>query len=407
MPAAVQPQDDRNALIDALRAIALYGVISFNIVGMVGALVGGSVIARANGADMAFLAFDLILIQGKARAAFALLFGVGFGTLAARAAANGQPIWPLHSRRMLVLLAIGLANLAFLFFGDILILYALLGLALPLFRNLGNRALVATGLALLIVPPLVIGLVEAVTGAPLPNIAGLSPAAVDALMPATAPIYQGNDYAAFIRANLAYYVDHYRVETGYALMYDLSVFGLFLIGVWAARNRVLTDVAAWRPFLIRTAAIAIPLGLVLSIVHASRRLGIEADGAAYGLVTAAYAGLALMSFGYVALFSLWLAGSGQRVARALAPTGRMALTGYLASNAIGAATWYGWGLGLMGQWNGMAMNLFALAIFLGLCLFSTFWLRAFRHGPVEWLWRSLAYGAVQPMRRRAMPDLHS
>lgn len=399
MPAAVQPQDDRNALIDALRAIALYGVISFNIVGMVAGLVGGTIIAHASDADMGFLAFDLILIQGKARAAFALLFGVGFGTLAARAAAKGQPIWPLHSRRMLVLLAIGLCNLAFLFFGDILILYALLGLALPLFRGLGNRALIGTGLALLIVPPLAIGAIEAFTGVPLPNLAGLSPAAVEALMPASAPIYQGSDYAAFIRANFAYYLDHYRAETAYVLMYDLSVFGLFLIGLWAARNRVLTDVAAWRPFLIRTAAIALPLGLVLSVVHASRRLGIEADGAAYGLVTAAYAGLALMSFGYVALFALWLSGSGWRVARWLAPMGRMALTGYLASNAIGAVTWYGWGFGLMGRWNGTAMNLFALAIFIALCLFSAGWLRAFRYGPVEWLWRSLAYGAPQPMRR--------
>jgi uncharacterized protein len=84
--------------------------------------------------------------------------------------------------------------------------------------------------------------------------------------------------------------------------------------------------------------------------------------------------------------------------------GRKALTGYLASNLIGGAVWYGWGLGLMGVWNGAAMNLFALALFAGLCLFSAAWMRLFRFGPAEWVWRSLTYGSLQPLlRRRARP----
>ena len=66
---------------------------------------------------------------------------------------------------------------------------------------------------------------------------------------------------------------------------------------------------------------------------------------------------------------------------------------------IGAVVWYGWGLGLMGTLNVAAINGVGIAIFVGLCLFSALWLSVFRFGPVEWLWRSVSYGAVQPIRK--------
>lgn len=392
------PVHDRVHVIDALRAIALYGVITFNLVGMVAALIGGEVMARATPLDLAFATFDLIVIEGKARACFALLFGVGFGLLMDRAAARGQAFTGFYLRRMAVLLAIGLGNLAFLFFGDILILYALLGMVMLLFRSWDDRRVLTLGLALILVPPLIIGGIEAATGAPMPNLAGLSPEQVDALMPASAPVYHHGGYLDVVQANLRYYVDHYRAETGYVVMYDLGVLGLFLLGLWTARNGVFADVERWRPLLRRIAWWCVPVGLALSVLHGSRRMGLAAEGWVYGLVTAAYAGLAIAALGYIALLCLLL-GRSPRLRAALAPIGRMALTGYLASNAIGGFVWYGWGLGQMGRWNVAAINLFALALFAALWLFSAAWLRAFRFGPAEWLWRSLTYGRAQPMRR--------
>jgi uncharacterized protein len=89
------------------------------------------------------------------------------------------------------------------------------------------------------------------------------------------------------------------------------------------------------------------------------------------------------------------------LARALAPTGRMALTGYLASNAIGSYTWYGWGLARMQGATIAGINLFAIGLFIALALFSAVWLRLFRFGPAEWLWRSATYARWQPLRRAA------
>lgn len=400
------PVAERLVAIDTLRAIALYGVIAMNLTAMVMLFKAPSVMQAAGPPDLAFGLFDLVFLQGKARSAFAFLFGVGFGILMQRAAARGAGFTGFYLRRAAILLAIGVCNLAFLFWGDILIVYALLGMVLLLFRNAGQRMLLTLGLTLVILPPVVAGVIEAVTGAPLSNLAGLDRAAVDAGYAALAPAYTAGGYWDFVSANLRYYRFHNLAETAYVAVYDLGVLGLFMLGLWATRRGLFENIERHRPLLRRIVWIALPLGLALSVLHASRRLGLPADGALYGAVTAAYVGLPVMAFGYLAILTLYISRGGRWLTVVFAPMGRMALTGYLASNAIGAFVWYAWGLNRIGDpaWLTMAgMNLFAVAVFAGLCLFSALWLGAFRFGPAEWLWRSLTYGRLQPLRKRRAP----
>jgi uncharacterized protein len=419
---AMAPVVDRIEIIDRLRASALCGVIMFNIVAMVAGFLAHELLAKAGPTDLGFAAVIVLLIQGKARACFALLFGVGFGILMDRASARGQNFTTFYLRRMGVLLGIGLFNLTFLFFGDILILYAVLGMVMLLFRSWSGRALLIAGLALILLPPLLNGGFEAATGAPLPNLGRLTPAQASALMPASIHAYEGGDYAAYILANWRYYIDQYRAETVDVLVYNLSVFGLFFVGLWAARAGVLADVERWRPFLRRTAWWCLPIGLILSVVQGSRRLGVTAHGVLHGVVTAAYAGPSIAAFGYIAVLCLFLTRGGRPLQKALTPMGRMALTGYLGSNAIGAFVFYGWGLGTMSGWSisGRALGLdpgvitgtisgwtitslclFGLALFIGFSLFSALWMGLFRFGPAEWIWRSLTYGRIQPLRKRS------
>ncbi|HEY0053120.1 MAG TPA: DUF418 domain-containing protein, partial [Caulobacteraceae bacterium] len=268
-----------------------------------------------------------------------------------------------------------------------------------LFRKAGDRTVLTLGLVLVIAPPLLGGLLEFVTGAPMPNLAGVSAQHAEAMFAATTADYRAGDYLTFVQANLRYYAGHTLHDTGYVALYDLGVLGLFLLGLWIARKGVLAEVERWRPLLRRVALVCLPVGLALSLLHATRRMGVPADDALYAAVTAAYVGLPIMAFGYAAALALFLTRQGRWLQPALAPMGRMALTGYLVSNGVGAFVWYGWGLGLMGAWNGAAMNLFALVVFVALCLFSAAWLSAFRFGPVEWLWRCVSYGRLQPLRK--------
>ena len=388
------PGPARLPVIDSLRALALWGVIAMNIMSMVMALDAAAVIEKAGPADFAVAAFDLILVQGKARSVFAFLFGVGFGLLMSR---TGPGFVGFYLRRMAVLLAIGLFNLAFLFWGDILILYALLGMVLMLFRRWSDRSILTLGLVLTLAPPLLAGAIEAITGAPIRGLSGLTSAEGWRLIEARAPIYAEGSYLQVVAANLRYYVDHNLHDTAYVLTYDLGVLGLFLLGLWTARKGVFADIAAWRPRLRRIAWICLPIGFVLSAVHGSGRMGIEAGPLLRAAVTAAYVGLPVMAMGYAALFTLWLSGKGKWLQRGLTPMGRMALTGYLASNLIGGFIWYGWGLGLMGQINVAGMAAIGLAIFVALCVFSAVWLKLFPQGPAEALWRRLSGRRSRPV----------
>lgn len=400
------PVQDRLVHIDTLRALALFGVIVMNVMAVVMFYKGETVASRAAGADWVFALLDLVLLQGKARSAFAFLFGLGFGVLMQRVEARGQAFAAFYLRRMAVLLALGLLNLTFLFWGDILIVYALLGMTLVLFRGLSDRIVLIAGLALIVAPPLLFGLAEAVTGAPLPNLAGMTQQETWTVFDVLKPAYLGGDFWAYVQANLAYYRIHHLVDTSYIVIYNLGVLGLFLTGVWAARRGVLHDIARWRPLLLRLAWTGLTLGLLLSLIQATRRIGLPAEGVLYGLVTASYVGLPIMAFGYLAALALFIQRRGAWLNRLFAPMGRMALTGYLASNLIASFAWYGWGLGWA---NGSPMltltgiNLFAFALFGALCVFSALWLSVFRFGPVEWLWRSLIYGRLQPMLKIRSP----
>ena len=166
---------------------------------------------------------------------------------------------------------------------------------------------------------------------------------------------------------------------------------------WPDTSDVVADIAAWRPRLRRIAWICLPIGFVLSAVHGSGRMGIEAGPLLRAAVTAVYVGLPVMAMGYAALFTLWLSGKGKWLQRGLTPMGRMALTGYLASNLIGGFIWYGWGLGLMGQINVAGMAAIGLAIFVALCVFSAVWLKQFPQGPAEALWRRLSGRRSRPV----------
>ncbi|RYG07887.1 MAG: DUF418 domain-containing protein, partial [Caulobacteraceae bacterium] len=216
--------------------------------------------------------------------------------------------------------------------------------------------------------------------------------------------YTEGGYMAFVSANLRYYLLHNASETGPAIVYNLGVLGLFMLGLWSARRGLFEDVERHRPLLRRIVWIALPLGLLLSFAYATRRLGLPMEGVMYGVVTASYMGLPIMAFGYIAVLTLYMSRKRHWLTGLFAPMGRMALTGYLASNAIGSFVWYAWGLDRINDpaWlTPVVMNVFALIVFAGLCAFSAIWLKAFRFGPAEWLWRSLTYGRFQPLMKRS------
>jgi uncharacterized protein len=109
-----------------------------------------------------------------------------------------------------------------------------------------------------------------------------------------------------------------------------------------------------------------------------------------------------LAFGYIAAVTLLLQQAAWRRRLAhFAPVGRMALTNYLAQTVICLLLFYGYGAGLIGRVGATASLGIALLIFSMQLAWSPWWLARFHFGPAEWLWRSLTYGVLQPMRIRA------
>jgi uncharacterized protein len=112
-----------------------------------------------------------------------------------------------------------------------------------------------------------------------------------------------------------------------------------------------------------------------------------------------YAGhVAMAAFYLAAIVLLSQRPAWQRRLSHLGPVGRMALTNYLTHSLIYLLLFYGFGLGLLGRVGATLCLVLSVAIFAAQILFSSWWLRRFRFGPAEWLWRSLTYGSRQPMR---------
>jgi uncharacterized protein len=291
-------------------------------------------------------------------------------------------------RRLAVLLTFGLIHLCLIWNGDILTQYALAGfIVLPLL--FGPRWLLAVAaLASL-------GLYLEMQVFPPPG-----------LWPGTAAIAQDVIDANRIYATggfldvLAFRLREIPLFAALHVYIFPRTIGLFLLGAFAWRTGILRNPPRHLLFLI--AAACIGLGAALILCHAG---GFIAGGSiASGRIRALAEplGTILLALGYGAgIIGIANLASGKRLLGWAAPLGRMAFTNYLAQSVIFGWIFYGYGLGLFGRLGVASALAIGVGVYIGQVFFSAWWLRRYRYGPVEWLWRTLMYGVAQPMRLTA------
>lgn len=397
---------ERIQVVDILRGFALFGILLVNMAffksSWMPANLGGST-DQSTLDRLATLLIDL-LAEAKFFTLFSFLFGFGFAIQMLRAQRKGIAFVPRFLRRLLVLLAIGLIHLLLIWYGDILVSYALIGFLLILFRNRSPRALLIW-VAVLLLPQVLlaaagIGLIEAVRL--VPDVAvTLAPAETDTLSQFSATraqdlqVYGSGSYPAII----AYRAASLPITLVGSLISVPTILAMFLLGLYAGKRGILHDVAAHQVFLRRVRLWGLLLGLIVSggLVLLQPQLSLFSSIYTQ-FINIALAG-PLLSMGYAA--TIVLLAQQERWRRRLAPlaaTGRMALTNYLLQSLIFTTIFYGYGLGLFGQ-VGAATGLLLTVIIYGLQIpLSVWWLRRFQFGPMEWLWRSLTYLKPQPMR---------
>jgi len=371
----------RNALIDSLRAVALAGVIIMNLMTFSGiAYLTPEMRADVLGAaDRVAWALVRILVDDKALSAFSFMFGFSFSVII-RKALSTQDASARFIRRLLVLFLIGLFNALFLFWADILMSYAALGLILPLAARLPTKGIAGLALVLLLVGPAAVGIGGYGIPAPVPR------GHIESLEAFASP-----QVADTVRQNWHMLVTASEGADGMLVLRFFQLAGLFLLGLAAGRSGLLSALAGDRERLLRLGLIFTLTGLAMALV--SRYL-VQPEGVWVMLNLNS----PIMALGYLMLIGAALARpSAGWLCRALAPLGRMTLTGYLMTAFCGQILFYGWGLGLIGQLGTLGVLGIATALYLALILFAQIWLRCFSIGPWEWFWQYLTN--IQPVPR--------
>jgi uncharacterized protein len=386
---------ERLEVLDVLRGFAVFGILVVNMLFFAGPFEWVVNPPWTSAADRTAGFLIVTFFTGKFYSLFSMLFGFGFAIQMERADARQSGGGWLYVRRLLVLFLLGIAHAAFVWFGDILHLYAVVGLALLFFRRRGLGVILPAGLVALLIPT---GLAAFAALAA----ANISMDGADAAeMFRTAESLQAYGRGTWSELTSQRVRDWLMLDS-FAFFFAPSVLAMMLAGLAAFRMRILRaierDERVWRNALFVSVVVGLGGNLFIAASHSwvDPMLSSPMSVVVTGVQAFAVPALAVAYASAIVLASR--TARGARVLGPLAPVGRMALSNYLLQSIVATTIFYSYGLGWFGRVGPALTTLLAVITFAIQIPLSAWWMRRFRFGPAEWLWRSLAYGRAQPMR---------
>ena len=395
---------ERVELIDILRGFALLGILTVNFWGASGEVV--------RSADRIVSKVLEAAVDSSFYPLFSFLFGLGFAMQLLRARERGTGVVKTYVRRMLALFLIGAFHAIVIWDGDILVTYAVLGLVLVPLHRLSNRWLVAIAAVVLTAGSVgrIAGMLNRVgseQAAETERLGRLAEFARGEAMVALAERYELDSsssrlgsLATSISARWHHFQFVVRARLSLRVL-TIDVLAFFLIGFAAGRRRILQEAARHRKGLTYAAAI----GLIAStsgslVVYVMKPSSPELEGLGWSLqdygATMFYISAISVGVTFVPVVA--------SAFRHFAPAGRIGLTNYLVQSITMTLLFSRYGASLK-QPSTATWLAIDLVFFFGVQLpFSRWWIRRFRFGPAEWVWRSLTYGVPQPMRLGAAID---
>jgi uncharacterized protein len=394
--------NERVETIDILRGFALFGILLVNMMyfawPVYTEVIGTPWTQTLDKAASWFISF---FAAGKFFTLFSFLFGLGLAVQMQRAEAKGVAIVPLYVRRLLILLLIGIFHVVLLWWGDILTYYAILGFVLLLFRNTKPRRLLVWAFVFLLVPLLFsvafTGLVRLADDAGQIASVETLEAQYQASYAQALTTYQSGSFAAMIEQRLQ---DYAFASLGQVFGGTFFiVLAMFLLGLYVGKRRLLQNAQEHLPFFKRVFVWSSVLGLAgttLEHLFFSSASPLEPNP----LNLLGQAGYIIGAPALSLCYASGLVLLAQRVKslNLLVPLGRTALSNYLLQSIICTTLFYGYGFSLYGKVGPLLGIVITVVIFTLQIPLSHWWVRHFRFGPAEWLWRTLTYGKVQPMR---------
>jgi uncharacterized protein len=419
---------ERIASLDVLRGVSLQGILLLNITafGLVfEAYDDPTVQGGAEGLDLVVWIINNMFFEGTMRAMFSMLFGVGMVLMTMRMEKRGGgiEIADIYYRRTILLILFGMFHAYFLLWvGDILYAYGLFGLLLfPLRKFKPNQLII--GAALLTLMGVTFEYCQYKK-----NIKNfhLYEQAKTYSSPSDVPpeIQQGSEawetfvgkkkpepeeiqrnvdkmHGSYISMVLALASDNRMMQTVYNYTYNpFDVLPMMLLGIALYRLRVVTAKLRIRAYLTM-AAIGYAIGL--SINYYETMLLINSNFAVQALAQAGvtyHLGRIALAFGHIGAVMIFCKLPIMNLLkRSLAAVGKMTLTNYVMDSVICGILFTGVGFSLYGQLQRHELFYIAICIWIFKMIASPLWLKFFLFGPLEWLWRSLTYMNIQPIKK--------
>lgn len=399
----------RLASLDVVRGVAVLGILLLNILSFAlpeAAYVNPRAYGGWHGADLATWAVNFVLFDGRMRGLFSFLFGASTLLVIERAEASGRSPADVHYRRMVWLLAFGLAHLFLVWHGDILAHYALIGMIAYAMRELPVSRLMVLGTMLALASAILFATIPLniiQLQAQFPNSDTLHSFAQSFGVPSPADIAKDlalhrGSYAGLLANRL---LEDSGTLFGLMVFFGPETLGYMLFGMAALRSGMLRGEwprARYLRWLLLCWTIALPAYAALAWWQWSSGFDMRVVAAMLPLTALVRPP---MIAGWICLILL-LGRPGGMLTSLLAATGRMAFTNYLATSLICTTLFYGYGLGWYGHLSRWQLYPVVFGIWAAILIWSRLWLAHFRFGPFEWLWRSLARGSFQPIRGSAL-----
>ncbi|MBS4218034.1 DUF418 domain-containing protein [Bacillus sp. FJAT-49711] len=375
--------EERIHTLDVLRGFSLLGILLINMISFHSPFSYYNPYEWWQYEDATVYMWLDIFVQASFYPIFAMMFGYGMVIMQDRIKEKGYSFWKISVRRLIVLLFFGAFHAFLIWYGDILITYATMGLILLLFLRLSGPMLLGLGAILYLLPQLFFGaLIMLATLFGSDSLADF----VDIVnLQQSSEIYANGSFWEITRQRIADW--SMGNGPGEFFLYIFMILPLILLGAGAAKLKWLQKSKDQRKKWMIILAISLPIALIVKLlpflIEPSISIQYIQDMIGGPLLGIAYIAIIVLLMTYNPIVKLL---------KPLASAGRMSITIYVSQSIIGTLIFYNYGLGLYGQISMATGTLLAFAIYVIQVIIAEIWLAKFKYGPVEKLWRFLTYG---------------
>lgn len=403
-------KSERITSIDFLRGIAILGILVVNMPLMFQPISKMMIGPETDISTLNFLSISFIkfFFEGKFYVIFSLLFGFGFSIFINKSSDLNNKITSVYIRRLFVLLIFGILHVVFLWAGDILVFYSLFGFVLILFRNSSDKKIKTWAIVLFLIPSVLIFILYSFLYliSSIPEVQQATNEDIQGNMLVLKEFYnnaqftyQNGTFIEIIKIRL----QEYKILLPGVIFFYPVVLSMFLIGFMVEKKKIIQNLQQNIKGLKKLLMWILPVGLIANILFSySYWNSVPSVPSFWSFIQTSMhtvSGLLIgLSYSILILLALNKIRKSNLLTKSISAVGRMALTNYLTHSIIAVLLFHSFGFGLMGKieiWQGLIIT---ILIYTAQLVFSYNWLKSYKYGPLEWLWRSITYLKLQKIK---------